>query len=172
MSRLQDAISADRAGDMVAAAGAYEAALAAGERSLSAFLNLAILYWQATDFGISSSKRLEQKFIAHAGTRFPVLLVEAQRAFPQSTEPEFWRRFIRWADLGEDFPVDACRELLGRDPTTLIPAMHQFSLTQGREGRDQALELLRQIREDGTTRGRYVTSVLEGVLKRTAKQMK
>lgn len=167
---LSDAIASDRAGDMAAAAAAYEEALATGERSLSAFLNLAILYWQATDFGISANNKLEQRLITHAGARFPILLAEAQRAFPQSAEPEFWRRYIRWADLGEEFPVDACRELLQRDPTTLVPAMHQFSLTQGREGHDQALELLRQAREDGTARGRYVTSVVEGVLKRATRR--
>lgn len=163
---LSTAIAADQGGDIQAAAAAYEAALAEGERSLRGMLNLAVLYWQATDFGLSTARKLDQRFVEHAARRFPVVLAEAQRAFPESTEVEFWRRYIQWADVGEAFAPEACRELLERDPTTLVPAMRLFGQAKGESYREEALELLRQCQQDGTTRARYVASVLQGVIKR------
>ncbi len=167
---LADAIAADQAGSLEVAAAAYEVVVAADERNLVALLNLAVLYWQATDFGLSTAKKLDPKFVGYAGTRFPVLLTEAERAFPESTEVQFWMKYIPWADLGEEFSLDECRELLLRDPTTLVPAMYLFAQTQGGTYRDEALELLRQCQREGTTRGRYIASVVEGVLKRTSRR--
>lgn len=166
---LSDAIAADQAGNLEVAAAAYETALAAGEKSLAAMLNLAMLYWQATDFGLSTARKLTPEFVAHAGRRFPTVLAETQQAFPESTEVEFWKKYIPWADLGEEFPLDECRELLRRDPTTLVPAMYLFAQTKGAMYRTEALELLRQCQLEGTTRARYVASVLEGVLKRASR---
>jgi hypothetical protein len=170
MTQLQAAIAADRAGRIETAAAAYEAVLARGERPLPTILNLAILYWQSTDYGMSAANKLAPTFVALAGKRFPELLAEAQRSFPLSVEAEFWSKYIRWADSGEDFSAEECTQLLRRDPMTLVPAMHLFASTQGQEGHDEALELLRQSREEGTTRGRYIASVVEGVLRRTARQ--
>lgn len=48
---LAQAVAADRAGQLVEAADLYEALLSGGEDSLETLLDLAILYWQATDFG-------------------------------------------------------------------------------------------------------------------------
>lgn len=163
---LVDAIAADRAGRLEAAAAAYEAILAGDERSLVARLNLALLYWQATDFGLSTAHTLDPTFVAHAGERYPMLLVEAHQSFPESTEVQFWRKYIPWADLGEEFSLDECRELLQRDPTKLVPAMYLFGKAQDGTYQDEALELLRQCQREPTTGNRYIGSVVEGVLKR------
>jgi hypothetical protein len=162
---LQDAVGADRKGELQLAAAGYEGVLAGGEASLEVLLNLAVLYWQATDTGMAAAKKLNPDFLVTAGGRFPELLAEAQRRFPMSTEPRFWRRYIAWADLGEPFGGDECRELLREDPATLVPAMHLFAVSHGKEARAEALELLRRCNEDGTTRARYVASVIQGVLK-------
>jgi hypothetical protein len=168
--KLQDAVAADRKGELQLAAARYEEMLAAGEASLEVLLNLAVLYWQATDTGMAAAKKLSPDFLATAGRRFPELLAEAQRRFPTSTEPRFWRRYIAWADLGEPIGGDECRELLREDPAALVPAMHIFAASQGKEAEAEALELLRQCQEDGTTRARYVASVIQGVLKRVGRR--
>jgi hypothetical protein len=41
-----------------------------------------------------------------------------------------------------------------------------FTASKGKETQAEAAELLRQCKHDGTTRARYITSVLEGVMKR------
>jgi hypothetical protein len=96
-----DAFTADRAGDLQVAASRYEELLASGGATLETVLNLAVLYWQATDTGMAAAQRLPPEFLATAGRRFPELLEEAARRFPMSTEVRFWRRYIAWADLGE-----------------------------------------------------------------------
>lgn len=167
---LRDAVAADRTGDPPLAAARYEEMLAGGEASLEVLVNLAVLYWQATDPGMAAGKKLSPDFLATAGRRIPELLAEAERRFPASTEPRFWRRYIAWAELDEPFSSDDCRDLLREDPAALVPAMVLFADSQGTEAEQQALELLRRCREDGTTRAQYVISVIEGVLKRAGRR--
>lgn len=160
---LDSARLADRSGDLQVAAREYEACVVEGG-AIDAYVNLAVLYWQTTDFGFSTAAKLTPTFIAQAGRRFPELLTEAHLRFPGSTEVEFWDHYVRWADLGEDFALDTCRHLLERDPATLVPAMFLFAQTG--ECKEQAMELAARCRADGTTRARYIVSVVEGVLKR------
>jgi len=167
---FQDALDADRKGELQLAATGYEAVLAGGEASLEVLLNLAVLYWQATDTGMAAAKKLNPDFLATAGRRFSELLTEAQTRFPMSTEPRFWRRYIAWADLGETFGGDECRELLREDPAALVPAMHLFAISQGKEAEADALELHRRCQDEGTTRARYLASVIQGVLKRAGRR--
>lgn len=167
---LHDSVAADRKGELQSAAAGYEEALAGGKASLEVLLNLAVLYWQATDTGMAAAKKLSPEFLAVADRRSPELLSEAHRRFPTSTESRFWRRYIAWADLGEPFGSDECRELLQEDPAVLVPAMHLFAVSQGKEAEAEALELLRRCQEEGTTRTRYVASVIQGVLKRAGRR--
>lgn len=166
---LEDAVAADRKGDLQLAAVGYEEVLA-GEASVEAVLNLAVVYWLATDTGMAAEKKLSPNFLATAGRRIPELLAVAQRRYPTSTEARFWRRYIAWADLGEPFGSAECRELLREDPAALVPAMHLFAASQGTEAEAEALELLRRCQEDGTTRAQYVASVIQGVLKRAGRR--
>jgi len=168
--RVLEALNADRAGELEAAAMLYEEVLAAGERPLQVLLNLSLLYWQSTDVGMAAAKKLPPVFLDLASRRFPELLDEAQVRFPQSTEVRFWRRYIAWADLGEPFDSSECKQLLREDPTTLIGAMYLFASSQGSEAQPEAAELLRECREDRTTRARYVISVIEGVMNRATQR--
>jgi hypothetical protein len=149
-----------------AAAAAYEKLLANGEGSLQVLLNLAVLYWQATDPGLAAAKKLAPEFLTTAARRFPELLRLAEQRFPHATEPRFWTRYIAWADLGEPFGLDECRQLLREDPKAAVPAMHLFTAAHGNEAEVEALELLRSSEREGTTLARYVASVISGVMKR------
>jgi hypothetical protein len=95
------ALAADRAGRIEEAAQLYEQAVAASASPLFVLMNLAILYWQATDYGFSTGNHLAHDFVARAGRRFGEGLGEAARRFPQSAEPRFWQKYIAWADLGK-----------------------------------------------------------------------
>lgn len=161
-----EALAAERVGDIESASVRYEEALMADCASLDVLLNLVVLYWQSTDVGLAAAKALSPSFLARAGSRIPQLLDEAERRFPASTEVRFWRRYIAWADLGEELDGEDCRQLLREDPATLVPAMHLFALSHGSEAEAEAHELLRSCRGEGTARARYIISVLEGVMKR------
>jgi len=165
---FSEALASDRVGELESAAALYETVLDEGDRSLRVILNLALLYWRATDFGLATHKRLSHAFFHRAFRRFPELLEEAQRRFPESTEVRFWSRYTAWTDLGgPPLDPDWCKGLLREDPTQLVPAMHLYGLLQGRKAyHKEAEELLRRCREDGTTGARYVVSFIEGVMKR------
>ena len=168
---LEQAIASDRAGDIVAAADLYEQVLDRGGATLQALLNAIVLYWQATDPGLSAAKKLSAAFIDRASKRMTELLAQAERAFPESTEVAFWSRYIAWADLGEELSPNLCRELLRRDPACSVPAMFIFSQTNGAECEPEARGLLARCQQDQTARSRYVASVIAGVLKRTTATM-
>lgn len=162
-----DLRSAERSGLIEEAARAYEEAMRGGETTIDALLNLAVLYWQATDPGMASAAvPLSAGFFERAARRCPDLLAEASDRYPGSAEVRFWTRYIAWAERGEVLGPESCRQWLREEPEVLEPAMHLFALTDGVEGRPEAERLLRRSREAGTFRGRYVASVIEAVLKR------
>ncbi len=121
---------AELEGRIEEAADAYEAAFE-NHPTIETALDLALLYWQSTDFGFARGRALDTAFIARAGTRFPELLSWAVRAFPGRTEAEFWRRYISWADLGAPLSIAECLDWMREDPTHEVPAMHVFAQTQG-----------------------------------------
>jgi hypothetical protein len=165
---LSQALAADQAGDIESAAAEYETIITTGDLSLQVLLNLAVLYWQATDIGLAAAKKLSHGFFQTAARRFPELLEQARQQFPDSTEAQFWEKYIAWADLGEKLDSDDARRMLREDPATLVPAMLLFALSGGKEAQTEAAELLHCCKQDGTTRARYIISVLEGVMKRAS----
>ena len=132
---LEDALAADRAGDIEVAAAEYEKVLAGGDSSLRVLLNLTLLYWQGTEFGIVATKHLPTDFVATADRRIPELIEKARRLYPKSTEVRFWEKYIPWAMWAEKLDTDFCRQLLREDPSTLIPAMYLFTQSNGTEAR-------------------------------------
>jgi len=159
-----EALEADRAGDMERAAKLYEETISAGDASLQTYLNLALLYWRATDPGLAAAKHFTD-FFHLAGRRFTALLKDAELRFPSSTAVRFWLLYIPWADLGEPLDPERCRRLLREDPKELIPAMYLFNDSEGKEAREEAATLLHQARAAGTTGAGYVVSFLESAFK-------
>ncbi len=162
---VSEAREADRHGDIVNAAALYEAALQAEEWSIEAVLDLIVLYWQATDPGEAAARHLSRDFLDIAGRRIPELLREAQRRYPGHGEVAFWTSYIAWADLGDEIDESEYRRLL-REGATLTPAVYLFSASDGKEARPEALQLLELCRGQGTSRAKYIVSVIEARLRR------
>lgn len=163
---LDDARKADREGRLIEAATLYEEALSEGRLPVDALMDMAILYWQATDYGYWTGKELPLAFVRRAGIRFREILELAQAQFPGSAEPVFWQRYTRWADVGEPLAEAECIGMLQEDPTSLVPSMHIFATSEGRSHSQEAMRLLSDCKARETTRTKYISSVIEGVLKR------
>lgn len=161
---LADATLAEAQGRMLEAADLYEAVIDQPDAPAISFLNLVVLYWQSTDAGVSGTLGLSPQAVTHAGHRLPEILRRASECFPDSTEVRFWRRYIAWADLGEPLEVSWCEELLKDDPESLVPALFPFIQGQGHE--DEVSRLLEIVRNEQTTRAKYIRSVVQGVHKR------
>ena len=160
---FDEALQAERDGHLVRAANHYERLLEKGTPPLRALLNLAVLYWQTTDYGYWTTKGLPQDFVAKAGQRFPEVLARAGDLYPESTEVKFWTKYIEWADLGEPLSVEDCVRWLQEDEEALVPVMFLFSQSGGQEYGTEATALLAESKKHDTTLSRYVASVIESV---------
>ena len=163
---LAEALSAERDGRIEDAAAAYEGVLLSTPDDLTTTINLIVLYWQATDFGISATQRLSPAFVVIAGRRLRELLEEPQACLSSQAEFLFWRKYIAWADLGEPLDPADCREFLRQNPQYLEPAFVVFSRSAGVEAEAEAMKLLERCSKCPTARCRYIESVIDGVLKR------
>ena len=159
------AVELDRQGSFEEAALEHERALMAGDRSLHTLVNLALLYWQATDAGIAASAHLPAEFMAKAATRYPVLLEEAKVRFPASTLARFWAAYIAWTELGDPISAAMCRDLMREDGSELTPALYVFIESRGRQAEPEAMALLRASKAAGTAGARYVASLLEAAVR-------
>lgn len=156
----EDALELERAGDIQGAVALYEQSLAVAP--LEVMMDLAVLYWQITDYGFWATLGLPAALVDLAATRSPEALDEAERRFPSLPAPLFWRKYIAWADIGEPLSLDECRKWLVEHPTYLDPA-HRFSVSQGQECRPEAMALLHEAHAHGSTRSKYIASVIESV---------
>lgn len=160
-----DALEADRSNKIEWAAAAYEETLLGEKADISAAINLLVLYWQTTDYGFSTSLNLPKSFIVKAGNRLPELITEIKDKFGEVTEVEFWEKYIRWADLGEEFDVRECKNMLEKSPKYLEPAMFIYSSSGGQKLVGTAEIILTACRLDGTVRAKYVASVIDATKK-------
>ncbi len=143
----------------VEAAAAYEAAIVSGDATLETYLNVAVLYWVATDSGYFSYHHLPDEFVIRAGRRAKDLLSKAELKFGCHNEIDFWRYYFDYVSLGHAARIDYCVDLATRGPS-LVPYFHLFELTGDRKYRSEAQALLASIEPPRTERARYVQSVL------------
>ncbi len=167
---IKDAIEADRSGDFEAAAELYERIIQSGASSFRVLVDLAILYWQATDPGVAAGHGLSAEFMNRAAIRKERLLDEAIRSFPNCNEAQFWKRYIAWADMGEPLSIKECEGLLRDDRAGIVPAMFIFMASGCDRMIPAARQLLRQSRREGTAKARYVASVIEASARRAKLQ--
>lgn len=161
---LGRAIEADRSGRLVEAADLYEALLDSEHESVEVFLNLLVLYWQVTDFGFWVGHGLPEEFVGRAGQRLHDLLEDGVKKYEENIEAISWKRYILWADLDEPFSTEDCLALLEQDRRASIPIMVLFTRSEGTRWREEALILLEECRQEGTTRAGYVQSIIDAVL--------
>jgi tetratricopeptide (TPR) repeat protein len=177
------ALTADENGRFQEAAASYEAALLADPADLEATVNLAVLYWQAAGRSRAASGSLPQEFLKHAQKRLQELLGSAtDRAasegipsgetpsggerFAERAELRFWKKYITAADAGEPLQPSECRQLMQERPDYLEPAFVVFSDSSGQEAEPEAMRLLVDCSEQPTARGRYVTSIINAVMRK------
>lgn len=82
---LGAAVKADQEGRLVGAAALYEEALSEGDVPVDALMDMAILYWQATDYGYWTGKGLPVEFAKRAGGRFRQILDIARGSSPEAS---------------------------------------------------------------------------------------
>jgi hypothetical protein len=160
------AMKADENGRFQEAAASYEAALLSDPTDLEATVNLAVLYWQVTGRGRAVPSSLPQAFLTHARERLQELLESASGRFADRAELRFWKKYINAADTGAPLEPGECRQLMQEHPDYLEPAFVVFSDSAGEEAEPEAMRLLVDYSERPTARGRYVTSIIDAVMRK------
>ena len=159
MTSFQYAISKDIQRDVIAAANLYESCISIGG-PLDAFINLAFLYWQSTEYGFNAAYNLPIAFIHKSGERYSRILDLGMTAFPSSKELVFWDRYFAFVSLGDDFSPEECEGYV-EAPDHLIPYFFLRSLPIGTRYHEPADRLLQQCRLLPTLKNSYIVSVLE-----------
>jgi len=162
MMSLPSALHEDMDGDVVEAADCYEQAVQAGDAPLEAYLNLAVLYWQCTDYGFNAGHKLGAEFIGRAGERYPTLLQEADQCFPDRPEVKFWMLYCDFITLGGLPFVEECERLVKNTSEPLVPYFYLYSSSNGRGYEREASRLLRECLKQPTVKNKYIASVIEG----------
>ncbi len=166
MMSLQDAVREDMNGSLVRAADGYEQIIQAECAPLGAYLNLAVLYWQCTDYGFNAGHALGLEFIHKAGERYQALLAEAGRCYPHHSEIRFWTLYCDYVTLGEPPFVEECRALVAAAGKPLVPYFYLYAASEGQEYLREASELLAECLKHPTVKNKYVISVIKGVASR------
>ena len=163
MKSLLDAVQRDIEGDYVRAADHYEQVIQAGGASLEAYLNLAVLYWQCTDYGFNASHKLDIEFIHKSGERYQLLLQEAGQRFSNRPEIKFWVLYCDYITLGNPPFVEECKLLVDASNQTLVPYFYLYSASQGSEYEAKAHILLEECLKHPTVKNKYIASVIKSV---------
>lgn len=159
---FETALELDISGQIEAAAEAYEEVINSQNGPVAAYINLACLYWECTDFGFSVGHGMEPSFMENAGKRMYEVLEEARKKFGDQPEILFWRLYFDFTYLGEDMPpVAKCLELVELPEATLVPYFHVYVQTMATQYLPQARQLLELAKKEKTVKNRYIISVLE-----------
>lgn len=129
------------------------------------YIELMVLYWQSTDYGLSTASNLSVDFMNLAGRRLSEIIESAEKYCPGDALISFWVRYIKWIDLGEPFELQDCRNLLSASKG-FDPAFMLFLASDGLEARQETMNLLDLCANKNSLRCGYIRSVVDGVLKR------
>jgi hypothetical protein len=163
MTPIDRARAADAEDRPLDAIEAYESAVTDPMADESAFLDLAVLYFECLDFGYASAHKLPASLQEHAYERAMAVLDAAEGRFGKTVELEFWRRYIPFAALGDPpFDHDA-RMLFARGARTA--SFYLWSLTDDPKIAEAARAVLAEVAAGRTARERYVRGVLQSKVK-------
>ncbi|MBI1925662.1 hypothetical protein HYR99_15585 [Candidatus Poribacteria bacterium] len=159
MNKLTKAIQAEVAGKIVEATQGYEEILKLRQVPLSAYLNLAFLYWQSTEYGFNAAYHLSPEFIKLSGTRYRQVLQAAEKRFPKHPELQFWRMYFDFVMLGAPPFVEACQRLVSESNCSLVPYFYLYAMFEGHAYQKEAKALLEEFEKLPTFKHRYIASI-------------
>lgn len=163
---LEDAVSAEERNDLVSASTEYENLLRQSP-SEEIFVNALVLYWQATDYGLSSTIGLSPSFVAHAGDRLERMLEQAAGYGELAVR---WARLIKHLDFGAPlFARDVHYEVSISNDEPCELAFFPFFLSGGLDCSAEIDAFLPELKtRSATMRTRYLQSVIESLIAKKA----
>lgn len=148
------------------AAAVYEELLVR-QPTCKTLTELVVLYWYILDQHVSAFLGLNAEKREPISARLWQLLRSTSFDCESSTEFRFWRRYIAWDVLGDEFDPEECRAMLEENPASALPSLYLFQIGRRRDYREAAQRLLDEARSRPTAGNLYVVSVLGPALTRS-----
>lgn len=158
MSSASNAFAANIEGNLMTTISLYEESLSQGTCDAEDLIDMSVIYWLCTETGFSAFHHLDSDLIQKASLRKNDLLTIAEQLDGRTPEPEFWRIYYTFTDLGEDI-TEHCLEIAKNNPEFLIPSFYLV----GRGLMDYvplARRLAAQCRKYPTFKNKYILSIL------------
>lgn len=162
MMSIANAISLDEQGNRSEAASAYEEIIRRGEAPVEIFENLAFVYFEVLDPGTPQESAGQSRLFEAAQSRYLSVWDDAAQQHGYLAKFAMWRSYFAYIVLGEDISMlemerwflDVSEAVVYLFPATMdaryaIAAQNVLAKSQGK-----------------TSRCRYITSVLEGAIRR------
>jgi hypothetical protein len=159
MTFHEQATSYDIEQEYIYAAFYYELAIAE-ERTADAFIDLAVFYFQFTDFGINSASRLPLDFIHTAFARYHVVIDRGIATFPLNNEMRFWKAYFHHRTVYDDWSEADVLKFLNDDNSNLVPFFHLY-LFDPEKYSEQRDALLKDCGSRLTSKNRWILSLID-----------
>ncbi len=163
-SHLARARDLDALDSPVAAAWAYELAIGHEPVDVEAFLDVAVIYIAAAEYGYQSAHALPEPYIRGTWEGLTRVLGVARDRFGHCDEISFWARFLQRSVLDEDDQFDDDCRLWLRRRESLVPSFYVYTCLREPSAEADARLLFEQVRAGRTTRDRFILSYLRSNL--------
>lgn len=170
MTMLDVAREADRERRLVEAAEAYERVMRDEMPELDVYLDAAVLYMEASDFGVASGLHLPDAFYQVAIPNALRALENARARFGEQPDIAFWTRYVRWICLGPDIDLAEALALERAGAKDVYLYLAQVDEVAPQFAA-QSAALLESVSEERTERERYLKSVLDSALGTNRKRL-
>lgn len=159
MNFFEEAVREDINGDYIQASALYEKSIERADNP-DAYINLAVLYFQFTDFGINASQKLPVEFIRKALGRFDEVINLGMAKFPQNGEMKFWSKYFRFSSMGDKLEDRDIIDILRDSEPSLVPYFFLY-LSDPVKYSSERDALSEQCHRLLTSKNRWILSLIE-----------
>lgn len=157
----QLALKKDIQGEYFEATNLYEKSIEKNEDSLDAIINLAFIYWESnSQFTFTNGAKITSDFLNIDIYRYLEILDLGLQKFENNREILFWKKYFRFAGLGEEFSEKECEVFLEIPGDSEIPYffLYLFDKIKYYDKRNEILNICIKI---PTAKNNWIKSIIE-----------
>ncbi len=159
MDYYQIGVANDITKDYISAAYYYELAVSE-DTNADAFVDLALLYFQFTDYGMNASSGLSLDFIHTAFERYPLIIEKGLINYPSNTEMIFWEAYFRHRTIYDDLTSNDVLKILNTGEPSVVPYFFLWIL-EPKKYEVQREKLLKICNISLTSKNRWILSLID-----------
>lgn len=159
MNLLETAIHYDINKEYLNAASYYERSIEK-EGFPDSFINLAVLYFQFTDYGINASSGLSLEFIHKAFDSYRLIIDYGISKYPSNSEMKFWKEYFRHRTIYDDLTEQDVLAILRDGDFSIVPYFFLYLLKPDNYQAERQ-KLIQSCHKLLTSKNRWILSLIE-----------